>query len=401
MPKGINLFPEDWPSVLHMEKLSSVIHPTQIQWLQDELEIVFNSGDVHKIMDIPLDKENEYDQLVWPFSPHGQYTVRSAYEWFATTRASCSSGTSKSFPFKLLQKCRWISPKLKLFVWRLICGALPTKSALRKRNILKQGMDLCALCKIHIESEKHLFVECQISQEIWKEQGINWKHKDIQQQISLLLHQGDARKLTLVISTLWAIWLGRCNDVFRGEMQDEVKIRVRALQIQNEQPRIEAHSAALQTSVGRSFPCSMFITIDAAVRDEICAWAVIAYTSEETLIGAWADIFPPHPPLQSEGYAILKALDIAREKGWENFTIATDCKKALEIIFSTQEILDIRTGMNIFREIKNQFTTLKANFTHIDRNLNQASHNLAYHAVKTTCSIAHEGPYVPSFISSN
>ena len=48
-----------------------------------------------------------------------------------------------------------VAPKVKLFMWRLIQGIIPTKDRLQERGILTNVH--CAMCGEQRESTKHVF----------------------------------------------------------------------------------------------------------------------------------------------------------------------------------------------------------------------------------------------------
>ncbi|KAL8475034.1 hypothetical protein ACS0TY_031453 [Phlomoides rotata] len=58
--------------------------------------------------------------------------------------------------------------KFSGLAWRILRCRLPTRSALKKRNILTDGDDLsCDLCGSYEETVHHLFFECSFSYQVW------------------------------------------------------------------------------------------------------------------------------------------------------------------------------------------------------------------------------------------
>lgn len=59
--------------------------------------------------------------------------------------------------WKVLWKTK-IQERLKVFLWRILVGALPTRC--RIFSMTGVGEQLCGLCNGEIETEIHLFKEC-------------------------------------------------------------------------------------------------------------------------------------------------------------------------------------------------------------------------------------------------
>ncbi|KAK9929717.1 hypothetical protein M0R45_026804 [Rubus argutus] len=92
---------------------------------------------------------------------NGMYTVKSGYHAARLTenlenQVSSSSGScssSKSLWNKIWRAC--IPPKVRVFIWRLLRGALPTRVALNKKFSIPEIQ--CAFCNAHAETDIHVF----------------------------------------------------------------------------------------------------------------------------------------------------------------------------------------------------------------------------------------------------
>lgn len=115
-------------------------------------------------------------------------------------------------------------PKIKNFIWRLLIGALPTSSNLRKRGL---GISsFCPICCSEIESLEHLFLECSWVKTVWYGSMLHWsmESNDIYnfkswflEKINLIENSGgdDSNFLiALFMNLLWGIWLGRNKAIF-------------------------------------------------------------------------------------------------------------------------------------------------------------------------------------------
>ena len=106
--------------------------------------------------------------LVWPFTPNGEYSVRSAYHMLVSTsvmadQASTSSGDQSVW--KSIWRIR-APNKIRHFIWRAVKDSLPTKENLQRRHI---PLDLtCSLCDEHQESLLHALWLCDQAKAVWR-----------------------------------------------------------------------------------------------------------------------------------------------------------------------------------------------------------------------------------------
>ena len=120
-----------------------MIDHTSMSWEAEEIKRIHVSG---------LDQD---DSLVWPFTSHGEYSVRSAYHMLVSDsvmaeQASTSSGEQKVW--KGIWRIR-APNKIRHFIWTAVKDSLPTKENLQKRHI---PLDVtCSLCDEHPETALH------------------------------------------------------------------------------------------------------------------------------------------------------------------------------------------------------------------------------------------------------
>ena len=58
-----------------------LINPMTRRWRTDVIDHVFNVQEAETIKNIPLSSTNQTDVLVWPFTPLGNYSVKSGYRF--------------------------------------------------------------------------------------------------------------------------------------------------------------------------------------------------------------------------------------------------------------------------------------------------------------------------------
>lgn len=106
----------------------------------------------------------ERDQLSQKYSTNGEYTVKSAYHAIMDHLLDNSH-----LKVKGNWKTIWnlvVPQRIKHFTWRLLRKCIPTRSNLRKKNILYPLH--CVCCDSNIENEWHLFLACDHARLIWQ-----------------------------------------------------------------------------------------------------------------------------------------------------------------------------------------------------------------------------------------
>jgi hypothetical protein len=114
------------------------------------------------------ERERERDQLMWPHSKEGNYTVKSGYNilkhWQESTSPNSSSSNNQNNIWKKLWNLHTI-PKHKMLLWRIIQQAIPVRSNLNKRGV--PCNILCPRCLLKEETIEHVFMHCQHASKIW------------------------------------------------------------------------------------------------------------------------------------------------------------------------------------------------------------------------------------------
>lgn len=113
--------------------------------------------------------------------------------------------------------CGQWRPRIILFLWRLLSGALPTRDALSKR--LPYIDDLCPLCGAEKETSEHLFRYCPFATAIWFWSPLTLDTRTNQSLVmkewvrNWLIDTKDASCFNLVAIIMWQIWKARCSTI--------------------------------------------------------------------------------------------------------------------------------------------------------------------------------------------
>ncbi|KAF4376064.1 hypothetical protein F8388_022585 [Cannabis sativa] len=137
------------------------------QWQIEEVKKHFHKKDIPWVQGIPIDLYVE-DTLTWPYTPNGQYIVKSGYRIgreinIHPTRSSNMEDIHKWW--KMLWSMT-LHPRMKLFGWRVCHNWLPAKT-----NLAHRGMDVnpsCDLCGNQAETLTHALWCCANVKPIWK-----------------------------------------------------------------------------------------------------------------------------------------------------------------------------------------------------------------------------------------
>ena len=91
---------------------------------------IYNEEDAEIISSIHFSQKSKPDKLIWRDSNIGLLTVKSAYYMARRIpRKEVHVQNTRNFVWGAIWKAR-VTPKVKVFVWRMIQGILPTGSAL-------------------------------------------------------------------------------------------------------------------------------------------------------------------------------------------------------------------------------------------------------------------------------
>ena len=99
------------------------------------------------------------DALTWKFEKNGEYSASSAYhtQFIGATRNN----------FETIIWKPWAPPKCKFFSWLAIHNWIWTADRLEARNWPNQR--ICPLCRLHAESDLHLFKDYRFTKRLWSE----------------------------------------------------------------------------------------------------------------------------------------------------------------------------------------------------------------------------------------
>uniref|UniRef100_A0A2N9EZP9 Reverse transcriptase domain-containing protein n=1 Tax=Fagus sylvatica TaxID=28930 RepID=A0A2N9EZP9_FAGSY len=319
-------------------------------WRFEVLDELFDVESRDAISKIAIPLFPRPDKLTWIVDPKGIFSVKSAH-WIITNH----TWSILSDPiWKKLWKCK-LHECLKILVWRIGSGVLPTNSKVFPR--ISQGTPYCPLCKTEVEMVPHLFFQCCATKMFWF--GSCWGLR-----VDLLLVLSDFDVVKLVVNppivsgvpsvtkqtllqaacqfalTLEAIWRFRNQVVHQSDLENPL-VALKALDYRI----MEYVQAASNTpnSICRSEmfwkpppPGSIKLNVDAAILPNVAKIAVFARDEGGLMIKAWAKVIHSNDLLVAEASAILWAIQIAKMNNMLEIIVESDSKVCVDAI--TQDL---------------------------------------------------------------
>ncbi|OVA09156.1 Reverse transcriptase zinc-binding domain [Macleaya cordata] len=394
-----------------IHRVADLIHHSQRCWNTTLICDCFNEFEANAIMKIRLPCSDEKDVLLWMQTTNGDFTTKSAYRTLHQMEPSSSStsNTNSKFRWKSYWKIKGISPRIHLFLWRVINHAIALRSVLARH--ISTVDPSCPLCQKEIETTDHLFLKCELVRKIWFGSPISLRIPDNDTEFTLeslfncwLASPSSYEVLKLGCAIIWSIWKMRNRCVFENFKPDIRASIQMAIHIYNdhspssdlshvEAPDITDHNVPLTQRWNPHDATTVKINVDGATATRTIAAGIIARNHlgdvmncrtyfDNTWIGVDAAI-------EAEARGFLKGLELAREMHAQQpntrFVIEGDSKKVVSYINDDRLIYPWR-----IRSILQDCSSIKK--THgflvsfIPRLENSTAHALAKFAISNKLS---------------
>ncbi|CAN1147135.1 Putative ribonuclease H protein At1g65750 [Linum perenne] len=187
------------------------------EWDVELIQTLFSERDANAILGIPLVEGEFDDRRIWHFGNKGVYTVRSCYR-LIMDRMVPRDHLDVPGPWRSLWDAV-VPPRMRVFMWRIARGILPTRMALQNRHL---GVPHeCGVCGTSMENSWHLFLACSFARRCWDVAGVGRKIEDsmlaaesMQEWVFKLVENGDTDFVAQAIAIMSAIWRERNNRVW-------------------------------------------------------------------------------------------------------------------------------------------------------------------------------------------
>lgn len=182
-------------------------------WKHHLFEHLLPPNMVEAILSTRLAQSPPPSSHLWSLTPHGRFTVKSAYE--------AIESINWKDPSRLWANL-WKVPTLhrvRTFAWLLLKGKLLTNSERCRRRMTLDPS--CSICSHSMEDNEHVFKHCAMASKIWKKILPHDLLRDflgttIEDWLRRLLVNNDIHKSWQVgvLVTCWKLWATRNHHIF-------------------------------------------------------------------------------------------------------------------------------------------------------------------------------------------
>ncbi|KAG7549361.1 Reverse transcriptase domain [Arabidopsis thaliana x Arabidopsis arenosa] len=220
-------------------KVKSLIDPYTRNWKWNRLKELFPPKEI-QIISKQRPLPSRIDSFCWSGNNNGIYSVKSGYELSSRkAHPSLFKDAELNPSISPLLDSIWkiqTAPKIKVFIWKALKGAIAVEDRLRTRGI--HNKDGCLMCEEEIETVNHILFQCPLARQVWAVANVPFPVSgfgdSIFANISHLLQLSQMntipQDLRFVNSwILWILWKNRNKLLFEGEGSQVTKIVAKAL----------------------------------------------------------------------------------------------------------------------------------------------------------------------------
>ncbi|KAJ4765188.1 RNA-directed DNA polymerase (reverse transcriptase)-related family protein [Rhynchospora pubera] len=327
------------------------------------------------------------DRLVWKSSTTGMFSVRSAYKTM-----QLNSQIDQQNPTYLPWKIKGMQPKVKMYLWKLISGALPT--ALRLASRITTINPLCPRCRQVDETDFHILFLCPISRATWFASRLSLCSDritgTISQFLSTMQNYLAHEEFILLGAIMWAIWEQRNCWVFSKKLSSPQKILNRAEYVSMVCPSDEQETQLVCMPKDLRNPqlllTKVTIHTDGSWNLNTGGWGYLI-SKNQILLQFECGSTPARSPMQAEAIAILYSIralkQICQQDDFNTMHVVllSDCNNLIKAINNSDgerdSYLDWRAERELYLILQETQSLPHVTFAYLPRSLNQEAHILA------------------------
>jgi ribonuclease HI len=309
---------------------------------------------------IPLvDKE---DKLLWTHSHDGELSLKDSFSFHCT--AGQNIGWT-NFVWNLS-----IPPSKSFVIWRCLHSKIPTDDNLSLRGCNLPSM--CSLCEKHVESSKHLFLECCFAKNIWSwlaaVLNVNFAFLDFSDIFKFCSASWSPLcKLVIsaaIVNCVYFIWYARNQRRFADKKvhySTAINQVIAAVSLSGNHSSLRAYSKISEFVLLKAFHVNMKYVnapkiIEVIWTPPIFNWVKcncdgasignpgpsscggIFRNSDALFLGAYAFNLGTSSSLNAELVGAMYAIETAVQKGWFNLWLETDSMLVLKAFSSVKVV---------------------------------------------------------------
>jgi len=212
LPRPHSFLPIPWCHDINMEvSVAELIDKEGGCWREQLVRSLFLPIDAEHILRLPLCLSWPADKLIWHFSSTGNFSVKSAYHLIRSLKSQDKPSGSMAAGHHFWKKL-WslgVPPRIKMFVWKVGVGVLPTRGNIARR--IRGFPASCDLCGYEEDSDTHALFACPVAVEIWSNSDIDeelWRAGPLPaaERLKQIASMVDDSKLGEFLAVLWEIW---------------------------------------------------------------------------------------------------------------------------------------------------------------------------------------------------
>lgn len=199
--------------------ISDLVEEGQGGWNVERLiELFGHENCVHIMTNIPPPSHlNGQDMLLFDPSPSGQYSVKRVYNEINEKWRAVPNNCPELW--QGIWKKGDIQPRVGLFLWKWVSGALPLAQSIASR--IGAVSSTCVICSQGEEDAMHMVFQCQFARACWMSLGFPFRTDQLpgnrKQALLLVLTTGTEELWSELASIAWAIWRCRNARVYQGQ----------------------------------------------------------------------------------------------------------------------------------------------------------------------------------------
>ncbi|KAJ4779711.1 RNA-directed DNA polymerase (reverse transcriptase)-related family protein [Rhynchospora pubera] len=199
-------------------------------WKTEELTRLFSLQQaliIQNEVEKPVSQSVTKDMLIWKRSKRGNYSVKEGYQCIERQRDPIRTEANELW----IQISNWrgVVPKIKIFLWRLISGALTLASNMNRR--ISNWSPMCQRCQLENEFESHCFFFCPGSRVIWFASNLGLRTHDLSlsivQAVKECIQSLGEDQIKEFGYTMWEIWKARNATVIQQKKFDPVEVSIK------------------------------------------------------------------------------------------------------------------------------------------------------------------------------
>jgi len=377
------LLSKDW-------KVKDLFLPNSVDWDEGKIEAA-----IPFVKDLVLairpSRAGGADKRIWLGAKDGLYTTKTGYK---ATLCDVDSDSSRDpvLSFNWFDEV-WnvqCSPKIRLFLWKAVSGALPVGSQLAIR--IPSFDPVCCRCG-ELETSSHALFNCMFVQRVWRLaplEGIDLflVFTDVKLGLSWLKKKKTLPSVGLGYCALypwicWTLWITRNQKVFSNILFSELETINKAIQDAKEWQFAQEPNSRFQVRSSMGLRAEVF-SLNSTVIHTDAAWSVLTCSAG---LG-WTLKSPGIPlkknsalsehvpsPLVAEALVVHSALWSAHNLGLHDVILKSDCQVLTMAIISQFPLSEIHGILQDITSSSSSFSSFSC--CHIPRTANVIADSLA------------------------